>query len=486
MESVVRLIKFGLVGATGLVVNQAVLWAATDGLGFHYLLSAVIASQISTLSNFALAERFVFDGRPDGRIWRLFWFSVMNNLWLVARLPFLYLLTDRVGMHYLLSNLIVLTSSTLLRFLISDRWIWGERQGLTATKDPAVGGFSYDIHGILWVSSCVALPELDRFSVERLPGPADLTIAPGSGFGGSQHSVEKIGTHLVLNYSEFLRGAGFAFRAQLNDQMKVEVSWLLTRSPHVLYTNVVEPMLRWLFVEKGYALVHGACLDIDGRGVLITAKTDTGKTTTCLKSIQTHGSSFLSDDMVIITPEGRALSYPKPLTISFHTLKAISNAPLALSEKVWLQFQSRVHSRLGRRFGFFLSALNLPVATMNAFLQILVPPPKFSIEYLVPGTAVTTSIDLTHMVSIEKGEPLIQEIQPDEASQVLRVNTEDAYGFPPYPVIAAALANGSIAVEDKIRRSMVENLISTRLTVTNMDWWERLPRILQEGVAPTS
>ena len=28
---------------------------------------------------------------------------------------------------------------------------------------------------------------------------------------------------------------------------------------HVLYTNVVEPILRWLFASKGYALVHGAC-----------------------------------------------------------------------------------------------------------------------------------------------------------------------------------------------------------------------------------
>ena len=32
------------------------------------------------------------------------------------------------------------------------------------------------------------------------------------------------------------------------------------RSPHVLYTNVVEPILRWTFAERGYALVHAACL----------------------------------------------------------------------------------------------------------------------------------------------------------------------------------------------------------------------------------
>jgi len=32
---------------------------------------------------------------------------------------------------------------------------------------------------------------------------------------------------------------------------------MLRYSPHVLYTNVIEPLLRWTFVKRGYALVHG-------------------------------------------------------------------------------------------------------------------------------------------------------------------------------------------------------------------------------------
>ena len=45
----------------------------------------------------------------------------------------------------------------------------------------------------------------------------------------------------------------------------------------------VEPVLRWHFAEQGIALVHAACIAVDDRAFLITARTDTGKTTTILR-----------------------------------------------------------------------------------------------------------------------------------------------------------------------------------------------------------
>ena len=79
----------------------------------------------------------------------------------------------------------------------------------------------------------------------------------------------------------------------------------LARSPHVLYTNIVEPLLRWTFVEKGFALVHGACLAFGDDAYLVTARTDTGKTTTMLRVLDSQpGCSFISDDLTLVSPEG--------------------------------------------------------------------------------------------------------------------------------------------------------------------------------------
>ena len=109
----------------------------------------------------------------------------------------------------------------------------------------------------------------------------------------------------------------------------------------MLYTNVVEPILRWTFVKKGYSLVHGATIAFGQDAYMITARTDTGKTTTLLKILShqrrnSDQAAFLSDDMTIVSANGVALSYPKPLTISYHTLRAINSDTLNFKERLIL------------------------------------------------------------------------------------------------------------------------------------------------------
>ena len=81
----------------------------------------------------------------------------------------------------------------------------------------------------------------------------------------------------TIRYTEGLAGFGFGVEiSQVGERIEVIASPLLQRSPHVLYTNVVEPILRWTFASKGYALVHAACFADGDHAVMLTARTDTG------------------------------------------------------------------------------------------------------------------------------------------------------------------------------------------------------------------
>ena len=91
------------------------------------------------------------------------------------------------------------------------------------------------------------------------------------------------------------------------------------------------------FVERGYALVHGACLVDGDDAYLITARTDTGKTTTMLKLLDSLPYEFVSDDLTLVSPDGTVLPYPKPLTISSHTA--------ACREAAQLNWFERAHAR---------------------------------------------------------------------------------------------------------------------------------------------
>src|SRR5262249_53593398 len=80
-----RATSFGLVGASGLVVNQLLLLGLAELAGLHYVLASILAAQGSTLWNFTLTDTWVFRdrGADHERLRRLGQYAVMNNLFLL-------------------------------------------------------------------------------------------------------------------------------------------------------------------------------------------------------------------------------------------------------------------------------------------------------------------------------------------------------------------------------------------------------------------
>jgi glycosyltransferase involved in cell wall biosynthesis len=479
-----QLSRFGLVGASGLVVNTVLLALFTEVFGLYFLVSAVLATQGSTLWNFVLTEKWVFR-RSHGKHsvgWRAAMYFLVNNATLLVRGPLLVALVTVLSMNYLAANFVSLLALALLRYGLSDLWIWG--QG----KAAAVSLHSYDIHGLVTVASDVRLPELERFRVESLRDRPTIRVRIGKLSQAQSELVSALAFFARhTRYDEKLGRLGFGIEIGIGRSVEVVASPLLRHSPHVLYTNVVEPILRWTFVKKGYALVHAACIAVDGRAYLITAQTDTGKTTTILKTLDNHPCSFLSDDLTLLSPDGRVLMYPKPLTVSRHTVAAVKTPLLKRIERMTLGYQSRIHSRSGRKFAFQLAKTGLPVATINALVQMVVPPPKYDIERLVPGVDIVEEAHVEGLIIIQRGGTGDVELAPEEALQTLLENCEDAYGFMPYPVIAPFLHRSNGSSLKPIERAIVASALSGRsatlLKSETMDWWERLPQALRRGNA---
>jgi dolichol-phosphate mannosyltransferase len=125
-----RLTKFGVVGASGLIVNTAALALMTERAGVHYLISALLATQLAIGWNYLLSETWVFRAvSSDGsRLRRLGWFAVVNNLALAAGVPLLWLLVFGLHIHYVTANLLSIVTLMLARFAIADTLIWRARE----------------------------------------------------------------------------------------------------------------------------------------------------------------------------------------------------------------------------------------------------------------------------------------------------------------------------------------------------------------------
>jgi hypothetical protein len=331
----------------------------------------------------------------------------------------------------------------------------------------------YDIHSLIGITSDVALPELAAFAVTAEREPVTIRVR-SRGFRREKSAARNAGT---LIYDEGLGPFGFAVKISLENPIEIDASPLLRHSPHVLYTNVVEPVLRWRLVEKGWALIHGACVSRGGDAYVVTARTDTGKTTTVLTLLRHYPKlSFLADDLCLLRADGRLLAYPKPMTISRHTLSAINPRALSAIERAKLVVQSRVHSRSGRRFAQFLARTGLPVATINTLVQWLVPPPKYSIQRLLPHAALAEGASVRGLFLIERGEcDEVLELEPETAVEMLAANCEDAFGFPPYPLLEGGLRHqGGRDLREREREiiaSAFADLRATLLRSRRFGWW---------------
>lgn len=475
--------RFGFVGATGLLVNTVLLALFAHAVGLWYVVGAALATQGSTLWNFVLSDRWVFRGgrKRLSLPARVLAFFAMNNIALLLRIPALYVLVTGLGLDPLIGNIVTLLAFSLLRFGVADLYIWARDDAVRPT-------FAYDLHGIISVVSDARLPELERFRIDGAIADPTVRVRLDRVRSRGIGAVELGDGRTRVHYAERLGGLGFAAEIELGERIDIVAAPLLRSSPHVLYTNVVEPVLRWAFVERGYALVHAACMALDERAFLLTARTDTGKTTTCLKALDSRPYSFLSDDLTLLAPDGQVLTYPKPLTISRHTLAAVKTPLLARRERWGLIVQSRLHSRSGRLFGLVVSRTGLPAATINAVVQRIVPPPKFQVDRLVPDVAIAPEAQLAAMAIIEReGEDADLPLDSAEALEILLRNCDDAYGFPPYPEIEGWLHSRNGRDLKRVEREIVASALAGKpahcLRSQERNWDRMFPALVDRITA---
>lgn len=506
-----QLIRFALVGLSGVIVNQLIFSATVDMAGIAYPLAAFVATQASSTWNFLWTDRWVFDTRGSIRspFTRFGAFILMNNLTLVARIPALWLMVDAFHVPVFWANLATLGGLFVSRFFVARGMIWGAPGDATldATALPVGDGtapdssrpagphlravgpgrarapYLYDIAGIFVVESAVQLRELGFFRTDIAREPdLKIVIQRTGSMPARRTSFTADGDRLL--YREQLGAAGAGFRIQMGTPITISVNRLLAGSPHVLYTNVVEALLRFLLVSKGYVLLHSASLATNGRATLLSAQTDTGKTSTVIRLVRERGYTFLSDDMTIITPDGRALSYPKPMTLSYHTMSVIAGKDLNQRQKAALAIQSRLHSKSGRTVGKFLGGLNIPIMSVNSVVQMLVPPPKYHINSLFE-CEVGGEAPIQNVVLLERGEAVQDEMSLEAAVDQLIENTDDAYGFPPFSTFAPHLRiNGDDYTtlrrkERDIVTSALANAKTWLLRVPGHEWADVLPAIIE-------
>jgi dolichol-phosphate mannosyltransferase len=124
----IRFVKFCVVGASGVLVNEGLLWILKEFANLPLLLASAIAIESSIISNFTLNDIFTFsDRRSRGAqsfLMRLLKFNIVSLVGVGINLGLLYLLSEVGGLHYLIANLIGIIIATLWNYFLNSLWTW--------------------------------------------------------------------------------------------------------------------------------------------------------------------------------------------------------------------------------------------------------------------------------------------------------------------------------------------------------------------------
>lgn len=127
-----RLVRFGLVGLSGVFVDMTVLYLLHDpsGLGWALTRSKLFAAELAIINNFFWNDRWTFgDLSSKQRGWRkrlirLLKFNLVCLIGLVLNVLLLNLLFNSLHVNYLVANLLAIAAITIWNFWINLKLSW--------------------------------------------------------------------------------------------------------------------------------------------------------------------------------------------------------------------------------------------------------------------------------------------------------------------------------------------------------------------------
>jgi dolichol-phosphate mannosyltransferase len=125
--------KFLVVGASGVVVNNAALFTLYQVLRWPLVVASVVAVGLAILNNFVWNDRWTFaqHHRPVSLATRRFIrFGLASGAGLLLTTVTLWLLVNALGLHSLVANLIAAGAGAASNYLVNARWTY-RSSGLT-------------------------------------------------------------------------------------------------------------------------------------------------------------------------------------------------------------------------------------------------------------------------------------------------------------------------------------------------------------------
>ena len=100
-----QILKFGVVGGLAFLIDYCLLYVLTEFIGIHYLISSVISFIVSLIFNYILSIKWVFDVTKKQTIKEVTIFVILSVMGLGINQIVMYLGSDILHIHYMITKL---------------------------------------------------------------------------------------------------------------------------------------------------------------------------------------------------------------------------------------------------------------------------------------------------------------------------------------------------------------------------------------------
>lgn len=215
-----------------------------------------------------------------------------------------------------------------------------------------------------------------KYHYWRASGPGSLlysrTFMGGSKLMLRADDVDSNEPRLTVN-SAYLRYIRFRFNN--------------LHSPGYHLTDIIAARL----VASGYAPLHCSAFAINGKGVVIAAPPDTGKTLTTMMAVKNDAVQFLAEDVAVT--DGYSV-FACPWTSTFRYYDQLNQSSLL---RLWMR-------------------------AMKVFppLELIAPPTKSKkIDAYVPSSRIASSAPISYVFVLARRPGGVIQLAPDEATRLL-------------------------------------------------------------------
>ncbi len=117
-----QLVRFGLVGGVGFIVNVAVYALFVHSVGLDYRAASVVAWLVAVMNNFVLNRYWTFDASEGRAHFQAMRFLVVSLVAEVCSLLLLTLLVEGAGIAKIPAQALAVAASMPLNFLGNKLW----------------------------------------------------------------------------------------------------------------------------------------------------------------------------------------------------------------------------------------------------------------------------------------------------------------------------------------------------------------------------